>query len=43
MAYLAPLVTRGWLEMTIPEKPRSPLQRYKVTAAGLEALKRRRP
>ena len=41
-AYLGPLLRRGWLEMTIPDKPSSRLQRYRTTAAGLEALKQRR-
>jgi ATP-dependent DNA helicase RecG len=37
-SYLAALVAAGWLEMTIPGKPRSRLQRYRVTASGLQAL-----
>ena len=28
----------GWLEMTIPDKPRSSKQRYRATAAGMKAL-----
>lgn len=38
-AYLTPLVRAGWLEMTIPDKPRSRLQRYRTTEAGLRALR----
>ena len=37
-AYLAALVRAGWLEMTIPDKPNSRLQRYRTTASGLQAL-----
>jgi ATP-dependent DNA helicase RecG len=39
MAYLEPLLSAGWLEMTIPDKPNSRLQRYRTTPAGLEALR----
>lgn len=39
-AYLEPLLTTGWLEMTIPDKPRSRLQRYRTTAAGTAVLQR---
>ena len=38
-AYLEPLLATGWLEMTIPDKPRSRLQRYRLTTAGLAALR----
>jgi len=38
--YLQPLLEAGWLEMTIPEKPRSSKQRYRITAKGREALKK---
>ena len=37
-AYLQPLLDAGWLEMTIPDKPRSSKQRYQTTAAGLRTL-----
>lgn len=35
-----PLIEAGWLERTIPGKPRSRLQRYRTTEAGREALAR---
>ena len=35
---LKPLLETGWLEMTIPDKPRSSKQRYRTTAAGLRGL-----
>lgn len=37
--YLRPLLEKGWLEPTIPEKPRSRMQRYRTTEAGLAAMK----
>lgn len=40
-AYLEPLLAAGWMEMTIPDKPRSRLQRYRTTAAGMAALQKR--
>jgi len=36
--YLRPLVALGWLELTIPNSPRSKEQRYKTTALGLRVL-----
>jgi ATP-dependent DNA helicase RecG len=37
-AYLMPALGAGLIEMTIPEKPRSSRQRYRITSQGLEAL-----
>ncbi|MBI1849628.1 MAG: hypothetical protein HYR85_04735 [Planctomycetes bacterium] len=42
-AYLWPLLKAGWLEMTLPEKPRSREQRYRTTEAGRRALEESRP
>ncbi|MBI2927888.1 MAG: DUF4062 domain-containing protein [Verrucomicrobia bacterium] len=33
-AYLEPLITAGWLERTIPDKPTSPNQKYRLTNKG---------
>lgn len=35
---IKPLVEAGLLELTVPDKPRSRLQRYRTTAAGLKIL-----
>ncbi|MBI3615352.1 MAG: DUF4062 domain-containing protein [Candidatus Omnitrophica bacterium] len=37
---LGPLLAEGLLSMTIPDKPRSSRQRYRLTRAGAEYLKR---
>ena len=37
-AYLEPLLAAKWLEMTIPDKPRSPKQRYRTTDLGRKML-----
>ena len=34
--YLQPLLDAGWLEMTIPDKPRSSKQKYRLTEKGRE-------
>ena len=37
-AYLRPALEAGWLTMTIPQKPRSRMQRYLITEEGKKAL-----
>ena len=39
---LKPLMESGWLEMTIPDKPRSSKQQYRLTAKGRELQARLR-
>jgi predicted HTH transcriptional regulator len=36
--YLEPLLNAGWIERTIPQKPTSPNQRYRLTTKGREWL-----
>jgi ATP-dependent DNA helicase RecG len=36
--YLHPALEQGLIEMTIPDKPQSRLQRYRLTAEGRERL-----
>jgi len=38
-SYLQPALKEGLIEMTIPEKPRSSKQRYRLTGKGREFLK----
>ena len=38
-AYLVPSLKLGVIEMTIPDKPRSSRQRYRITSLGEEVLK----
>ena len=38
-AYLEPLLKAGWMERTIPEKPKSRMQQYRTTEAGRMALR----
>ena len=35
---LRPMMNAGWIEMTIPDKPTSSRQRYRITAAGRAVL-----
>ena len=42
-AYLEPLLTAGWLERTIPGKPTSRLQKYRLTDKGRAWLARQKP
>ncbi len=37
-AYLRPALEAGWLTMTIPQKPKSRMQRYLITEEGKKAL-----
>jgi predicted HTH transcriptional regulator len=41
--YLHPLIRENLMSMTIPDKPRSPKQRYLVTTKGLGELEKLRP
>ncbi len=38
-SYLQPAIEAGLLEMTIPDKPRSSKQKYKLTAKGREMVR----
>ena len=38
--YIRPLLDNGFLEMTIPEKPNSRIQRYRLTSKSIELLKK---
>ena len=39
-AYLTPTLQGGLIEMTVPDKPQSSKQRYRVTSAGRRYLRR---
>jgi ATP-dependent DNA helicase RecG len=41
--YLRAALSAGWVEMTIPSKPRSPAQRYRITPRGRDWLHRKLP
>jgi len=38
LAYLTPVLAQGVIEMTQPESPKSPTQRYRLTAKGRTLL-----
>ena len=40
--YLTPAINAGLVEMTQPDSPRSPTQRYRLTARGLKAKSQKR-
>ncbi len=40
---LNPLLAEGLIEMTIPDKPRSSKQKYRLTAAGRQVMETARP
>jgi ATP-dependent DNA helicase RecG len=42
-AYLAPAMAAGLIEMTIPDNPNSPLQRYRLTEKGRAWVAQHRP
>ena len=37
-AYLKPLMAQGYIAQTLPQKPRSPLQRYRILRKGRAVL-----
>ena len=37
-AYLSPLMVQGYIEQTLPKKPKSPLQRYRLLCKGKDVL-----
>jgi hypothetical protein len=41
-SYLRPALGAGLIEMTIPDKPRSPFQKYRLTEQGRKMLGSRR-
>ena len=41
-SYLQPALKSGFLEMTIPDKPNSPLQRYRLTELGRQWLQNKK-
>jgi len=36
---LDPLINKGFLEMTVPDSPKSPTQKYRTTAKGIKIIK----
>ncbi|WP_432740883.1 Fic family protein [Methylobacter sp. G7] len=39
-AYLQPALEQGLIEMTLPDKPQSKLQQYRITPTGKAVLQR---
>ena len=37
-AYLSPLMAQGYITQTLPKKPKSPLQRYRLLRKGKDVL-----
>ena len=37
-AYLSPLMAQGYIAQTLPKKPKSPLQRYRLLRKGKDVL-----
>jgi predicted transcriptional regulator len=37
--YIGPLLSRGFIKMTVPDKPNSKLQRYRLTDSGRSAIR----
>ena len=42
LVYLRPALDAGLIEMTIPDKPRSSKQKYRLTDKGRQALRDRK-
>ncbi|MEI6639962.1 MAG: hypothetical protein WCL46_09605 [Chlorobium sp.] len=39
--YLDPAMAEGWVEMTLPDSPRSPTQKYRLTDTGRKILEKK--